>query len=198
MEPDTKNEYSLAYFYCNYKEDERRDTASILRSLVKQLCILSPGIEDSSSIPEAVLSIYGRREKNADLSNLLSVAECKSILVALSAGFLRTTIVIDALDECHADTRGSLFDALDHVVSSSKRNPVKVFVTSRDYADLRRRFENRPNVYIQERDNSSDISRYIRTEIDARIKSRELLGGEVSPDLRTHIVDALEAGAHGM
>lgn len=129
--------------------------------------------------------------------NTLNVEECKTILIGLSAGFLRTTIVIDALDECHADTRGALFKALEHVVSSSA-NPVKVFVTSRDYADLSRQFEKSPNVYIQARDNVSDIKQYIKTEIHARIKSGELLSGQVDTDFEKHIVGALEAGARGM
>lgn len=41
MEP-AYNEFSLAYFYCNYGEAGRRDPASILRSIVKQLCLQSP------------------------------------------------------------------------------------------------------------------------------------------------------------
>lgn len=159
--------------------------------------MLCPG-EAASSLPGPVLSVYGQRVAKADLSNPLSVEECQDILVELSAGFLRTTIVIDALDECHADTRGTLFRALELVVSSSKSNPVKVFVTSRDYADIRRRFEDLPNVYIQERDNSGDINHYIKTEINARLQKKELLEGKVDPDLEKRIVEALEAGAHGM
>lgn len=170
----------------------------ILRSLVKQLCLQCPIPEAASSLPEPILSIYDQRTAKADLSNPLSVEECQDILVKLSAGFLRTTIVIDALDECHAETRGTLFRALELVISSSKRNPVKVFVTSRDYADIRRRFEKLPNVYIQERDNSGDINHYIKTEIDARLERKELLDGNIGLDLKNRIVEALEAGAHGM
>lgn len=190
---------SLAYFYCNYKEDQRRDPASILRSLVKQLCLMS-----RSGFPEPVLSIYKKRNRDADLNNLLSVAECKELLITLSAGFLRTTIVIDALDECDPDTRGSLCDVLEQAVSSSKtsktsnRNPVKVFITSRNDGDLRRRFEGSPNVYIQERDNSDDIKLYIKTEIEACIRRKELLDGVVGLQLKERIVRALETGACGM
>lgn len=141
--------------------------------------------------------MYNKREAKADLRNTLTVEECKTILIGLSYGFLRTTIVIDALDECHAETRGALFDALEHVVSSSL-NPIKVFVTSRDYADLRRKFEKSPNVYIQERDNSHDINQYIRTEIHNCIKRGEILCGQADSDLERHIVGALEGGARGM
>lgn len=133
-----------------------------------------------------------------DLSRLLTVEECKTLLVRLSTGFLRTTVIIDALDECDPHTRGSLFNVLEEVVSSPKHTPVKAFVTSRDDGDLRRKFKNSPNIYIQERDNEGDISQYIKAEIEGCIRREELLGGMVSEALRGRIVDALEAGAHGM
>lgn len=192
MEPKQK-EHSLAYFYCNYKEAGRRDPASILRALVKQLCLMSP----EETFPAPMLSIYKRRKKDADLSNLLSVDEIKFLLVDLSAGFLQTTIVIDALDECDRDTRGIIFDVLEHVMSAPK-NPVKIFVTSRDDGDLRRRLENSPNVYIQEGDNSNDICRYIDSEIHICIKTGKLLEGEVDDTLKAHIIEALRKGARGM
>lgn len=191
-------EHALAYFYCNYKEDQRRDPASILRSLIKQLCLESPG--DGSSFPEPVLSVYRERKKKADLDHLLNVQESKNLLLKISAGFLRTTIVIDALDECDPDTRGTLFDVLGDLVSESspKGNPLKAFVTSRDDGDLRAKFENTPNVYIQERDNSSDINQYIKSEIQSCIKAKRLLRGKVSVDLEGQIIRALEEGARGM
>lgn len=195
MEPKT-TEYSLAYFYCNYKEDQRRDPASIVRSLVKQLCLRTPGIGSSSSFPDPVLSLYNKRKADADLSNTLSINECKDLLIRLSAGFRRTTIIVDALDECDPDTRGKLCDLLTDVVSSSMG--VKIFITSRDDGDLRTKFEESPNVYIQERDNSDDINCYIEGEIKACIKAKVLLGGKVSLDLEKHIIDALQLGAHGM
>lgn len=192
----TLNEgYALAYFYCNYKEEKRRDPASILRSVVKQLCLMSPG--DGSGFPDPVLSIYNKRKHDGDLSNHLSVEESRNLLIALSAGFLCTTIVIDALDECDASTRGSLFDVLDDIMSS-KGNAVKAFVTSRDDGDLRRKFEDRPNVFIQERDNLGDINHYIKTEIVDCISQKKLLGGNVSAELQGRIIEALQAGARGM
>lgn len=132
------------------------------------------------------------------MTNLLTVDECKDLLITLSAGFLRTTIIIDALDECDPKTRGQLFNVLEDIVSLSKRNPVKAFVTSRDDGDLRKKFQDHPNVYIQERDNSADINDYIRTGIKACIKDKKLLGGVVSQAFEERIVVALQAGARGM
>lgn len=186
--------HSLAYFYCHYGEEQRRDPASTLRSLVKQLSLQSP----ASKLPEAVLLIYENRKKAGDLSNHLSVEESKRLLIELCAGFFHTTLIIDALDECDAKTRGRLFDVLQNVVSESKNTRVKAFVTSRDDADLRKKFEGSPNVYIQERDNSGDINTYIRAEIDACIVNKRLLDGAVSSELRARIIHALEIRARGM
>lgn len=197
MKPKTK-EHSLAYFYCNYKEEQRRDPASILRSLVKQLCLLSPGKGSLATFPEPVLAIYNKRKEEGDLSNLLSLGESKDLLIKLTAGFLKTTIVIDALDECDRNTRRNLFNLLEQVVSSAKKNPVKIFVTSRDDGDLMTKFGDSPNVYIQERDNSADIDHYIQTEIEACITEKRFLCRDVSLDLQTRIIAALQAGARGM
>lgn len=142
-------------------------------------------------------SIYKTRKESSDLARPLNVDEIKNLLVQLSAGFLRTTIVIDALDECDGDTRKSLFDALDHVISRSK-TPVKVFVTSRDDGDIRRRLEKSPNVYIQEGDSSGDIDCYIYSEVEACIKDGRLLEGNVDSNLKSHIIKALQKGARGM
>lgn len=186
--------HSLAYFYCHYGEEPRRDPAAILRSVVKQLCLQGP----VSKLPEPVLSIYLQRKTAGDLSNLLSIEESKRLLIVLCAGFAHSTLIIDALDECDAKTRGRLFDVLQSVVSESKAARVKAFVTSRDDADLRKKFADSPNVYILERDNSDDISTYIRAEVDACIVEKKLLDGDVSIELRDRIIHVLEAGAQGM
>lgn len=99
--------------------------------------------------------------------------------------FPHTTIVLDALDECEPSTREALLDSLVAVPSATTA-PVKVFVTSRDDADLRRRFAARPDVYMRD----GDIARCVLRG--------NLLDGDVSPELYARIVRALEAGANGM
>lgn len=132
------------------------------------------------------------------MTHLLNATECKALLVRLAAGFPQTTIVLDALDECEPTTRELLFDVLDSIVAETSETPVKVFVTSRDDADIRKRYAGRPDVYIQDRDNSADISCYVRAEIGECIRRGRLLDGEVSAQLRDRIVSVLEAGANGM
>lgn len=163
-----------------------------MRTLVKQLCL----INTKGRFPQPVLSIYEKRVEEED-SGPLSLNESKDLLVQLSAGFPRTTILIDALDECDKSTRKKLVDALQHVVTSP--NLVRVFVTSRDDGDLVNMLSKTPSVYIHAADNSGDISKYIKSKIERCIKDRLLLPGkEISPDLKETIVSTLEKGAGGM
>lgn len=166
----------------------------ILRSLIKQLCLYSR----DSDFPEPVRSVYDQRKNDGDLGNPLSIDECKFLLIQLSSGFPQTTIILDAIDECEPKTRARLFDVLDAVVAEATTHPVKVLVTSRDDMDIRKRFAEKPEVNIQERNNSTDVGNYIRTEIEACIASRSLLDGYVTEELKERIVRDLEAGAHGM
>lgn len=149
-------------------------------------------------LPTVVLAIYEKRQKAGDLSNHLSIHESKDLLVELCTGFPHSTLIVDALDECDAKTRGHLFDVLQHVVSESRATRVKAFVTSRDDEDLRKKFSGSPHVYIQERDNSGDINTYIAVEIEDCIVKKKLLDGVISSEFRDRIIRTLETGARGM
>lgn len=192
-EPESNN-YGRTYFYCNYKEEYRRDPVSILRSLVKQLCEGSP----AGSFSERALAIYRHREEAGNLKSLLNIAETQELLIELSAGFKSSTIVIDALDECHKDTREQLLDVLEHILSLTELNPIKIFLTGRNDGDLRLRLERFGNIFIQEEDNSGDIDRYISSEIETCISKGRLLHGDVEDDLKGHAIDVLRKGAHGI
>jgi hypothetical protein len=88
-------------------------------------------------------------------------------------------------------------EALDTIVSKSA-NIVKVFVSSRDDSDIFCRLENSPNLCIHAQDNDNDIRQFIHVEVDTAIRQKRLLGGLVSPELESLIIDTLEDGARGM
>ncbi|KAH0608757.1 uncharacterized protein H6S33_001891 [Morchella sextelata] len=186
------NEHCIAYFYCNYKESGRREPESILRSIVKQICLQSP----TASLPEPLLSIYRQRVTDDDLGRNLDIVEIKDLLVKLCGGFLQTAIVIDALDECYEETRWKILDILKHVLDSTLN--IKIFVTSRNDADLRRALEGSPDVFIQERDNTEDINLYIDSEIEVYMTKRRFLCGHISDELKKRITEKLREKAHGM
>lgn len=188
----TEQQHTVVYFYCNYREPARRDPASVLRALVKQLCLVSP----SGELPEPILLIYQTREKNGHQSGALHLSESRDLIVQLSTAFTQTTIVIDALDECNRETRRDLFDILKHIIASTKN--VRIFVTGRSDGDIRKILCGFPSHYIEATDNQGDIGTYINSEIERCCREKLLLDGEIDEGLKSDIVSALIKGADGM
>ena len=107
------------------------------------------------------------------------------------------TIVIDALDECDSSSRQNLLLALNKLVKTSP-TILKVFVSSRDDHDIVHRLAKSPNLFISTSDNSKDIQDYIRSQVSLAIEDERLLCGDVSEELKEHIVQRLKAKAEGM
>lgn len=184
---------ALAYFYCNYKEDERRDPECILRSIVKQLST----VRSRSALPEPLVALYRKRKRDGFKAGPPQIGESKSLILGLAEAYKQTVIVIDALDECEKETRHKLLSVLQCVLSESK-GLVKVFVTSRDDDDIVLHLDGLPNVYIRSSDNYSDIYNYITTEVEKRIREKKILRGFVTQALKELIISTLVEGAYGM
>jgi hypothetical protein len=117
---------------------------------------------------------------------------CREQLLESVNLYPKTTIVLDALDECEPDTRGYLVDTLDLLLQKSER-PLKIFISSRPDADIRDRFLSRPNIDIQATDNHDDIAKFVNEEI---VKHRRW--GRLSPSLREEVVETLLNRSSGM
>jgi hypothetical protein len=188
----------IAYFYCarNAAEPQRADPDEILRCLLKQLSC------SRSKLPirEPLAGTYKQRKEDADDYGYepvrLSRQECVEHIICLLET-IPVTIVIDALDECDPSRRHELLSALNTIYDES-RSLVKIFVSSRDNDDIARRLVTSTDIFIQAKDNSEDIERYIRSEVDCSIKEMRLLGGNVSSDLKRKIIATLIEGAQGM
>lgn len=191
-EPET-GQYGYAYFYCDHKHDDRNDPASILGSLVKQLCM---GCADGSFL-KLVYHVYQQRERDGDLGRELSVHESKLLLTDISAGFRQTTIVIDGLDECNGSKLGILLDFLEYLVCGAWASPIKLFVTSRNNLFIRAHFSKFPHFTIRSDDNFRDMRIFIDSKVEECIKRRELLGGYVTDNLKTDIKRFLRETAEG-
>lgn len=128
------------------------------------------------------------REKGSDLT----FDTCKEQLLESVNLYPKTTLVLDALDECEPDTRFRLLDTIEHLLQNSER-PLKIFISSRPDGDIRDRFLSRPNIEIQATDNQDDIARFVNEEI---MKHRRW--GKISPPLRESIVGTLLNRSQGM
>ncbi|RPB12644.1 hypothetical protein P167DRAFT_574015 [Morchella conica CCBAS932] len=194
------NENMLAYFYCNYKEDNRRRPETVLRTLVKQFCLKSPG--DPNFVPLPVSSIYVQRERDGHASGELRCQESTDLIINLSRMYHQVTIIVDALDECYNETRRELFLSLRSIVKSGSN--VKVFLASRFEQDIALMFEGYKCHYIQASDNTQDINNYIDLQLNLHCDARRygaeklLLEGKVNEALKEEIRHTLKIKANGM
>ncbi|KAL7265925.1 hypothetical protein RUND412_011545, partial [Rhizina undulata] len=171
FESSRSNNDAVLYFYCKHGEKERQDPLSILSSLVKQLSLLmSP---EGSQLPQPVVSIFKNHEHK---SGKLQLSESQELIASLAKNFIRTAIVIDALDECDKESRKKLLTALE-VIMKSSAGVFKIFVTSRPADDIELKLEGVPNVYIQSSDNSGDIAAFVKAAVEKCISKKLLLRG---------------------
>ena len=168
----------------------------MLRAILRQLLCYNPLWQQGSSTAKE----YRKRKSEADEDGFeisrLDMSETTDQIIKI-ASQMPVTILIDALDECRSDQRHRLLGALDVLLENSTRL-VKVFVSSRDDVDIVLRLQKHPNIYISVRDNTGDIQRFIRFEIQKAQTDRRLLKGTVAPRLRRLITESLTEKAGGM
>ncbi|GKZ33027.1 hypothetical protein AbraIFM66950_002744 [Aspergillus brasiliensis] len=156
----TPNDEGFAYFYCNRTEDIRTRPLAVAQSYVRQL--------SSSASKSSLLYIQSRlrasyqemRMRGADLD----FERCKGLLLESLNLYPRTTLVLDAFDECDPASRGNLIRLFEDLLSSSTR-PVKVFIASRPDKDVQQQVRSHPNIEVQATDNHQDIQAYISQEM---------------------------------
>jgi hypothetical protein len=121
---------------------------------------------------------------------------CEEQLLESVNLYPRTTLVLDALDECDLGSRHKLVKAIKRLLSKSER-PLKVFISSRPDRDIRQQFlsepNSEPNIEIQARHNEKDIRKFVDEEIIKHEAWRDM-----SPSLQEEIVKTLLDGSQGM
>ena len=124
---------SLAFFYCDFRDDHKKDRRGLLSSLLIQLC-------DQSDAYCAILSdfylAYGNGSKYASDRELV---QCLKTMFKVPKQ-ATVYIVIDALDECSTSTglpspRDNVLGFVEELVTSQAPN-LRICVTSRPEADI--------------------------------------------------------------
>jgi len=149
---------ALAFFYCNRAERFRHDSASILRSLVRQLSYRAIS-KHEPSIRTEIVALY----KEARLKAKKSMQEqlCQQLLLNSVNTYAATTIILEAFDECDKKSRKALVKIFKKLIAESER-PVRIFVSSRP-ADVQNLEWER--IFVEEQDNKDDITKYIVARI---------------------------------
>ncbi|ODM14818.1 hypothetical protein SI65_09812 [Aspergillus cristatus] len=187
----------LAYFYCARStfEPSRSNPDEVMRSIVRQLAF-DWGSE--RKVHEIVVTEYERREAEAELNGSdiprLSVTECVALILDLTNSN-PATVVIDALDEVQEYQRHELVQALDEIAKKSA-SAVKVLMTCRD--QVVRFTPDGPKMRIQSSECQDDMNNFVRHHVSEAIKSRRLLGGDVTETLREDLIRTSVHGAKEM
>ncbi|OQD62738.1 hypothetical protein PENPOL_c011G02956 [Penicillium polonicum] len=166
-------DFAHAYFYCSRStaEPQRGNAQSILGCIARQLS--SPSSNQPLASP--TLSLYRKIHLADGSMRAPSLWECRDLILELTEAHSRTTIVIDALDECAREERAELVEALEYIIDNST-SLVKAFVTSREEGDLRLSIQEHTGLQVTWVENGSDIEKFVNFETDRLVAKNQLLG----------------------
>lgn len=125
---------SLAFFYCDFRDNQKKDRHGLLASLLFQLC-------NQSNPYCAVLSdFYSVHDSGSEHPSDDDLAQCLEILLRLP-GQIPVYIILDALDECSNTTglpspRDKVLELVERLVSL-RLPSLRICVTSRPEADIK-------------------------------------------------------------
>ena len=114
---------AVACFYFDFAAQEEQSPSAILGSVLKQIV---GGLDE---VPEIILKAFRDREKVIDGQGL-ALPDIVEFLQDISSS-RRTSICIDALDECPAGHRVKLLDSLNQIIRKSPG--ARVFLTGRPH-----------------------------------------------------------------
>jgi hypothetical protein len=180
---------ALAYFYCSRNEDDRRNPASVLRSFVKQLSISSNNAQLHSALTEKYAEKYRSGFASAHFSN----EEAEILLQILIKANKRTTLIIDALDECDKSSRVVLMETLDRLVNGIPN--LKILISSRWDDDIKRKLKEKAKLEVDPAKNQEDIKKFILAKLEEDAADRSI---PFTDQLRRDIVEILFKKSDGM
>lgn len=182
---------AFAYFYCIKQEESRRNPTSILRSLVRQVAS-GPWNRrhDNIALDEPIMEMWGEHLKDKFYDTFDDWKDC---FFSLLSKYPRTTIVLDALDECVENDRQilvKLFDALN--TRSSDESLIKIFVATRPESDLKEWLECHHSILMQQR-MAGDIATFLRSKIEQHTR-----WSKSTRDFKEYVIDTLSSKSQDM
>jgi hypothetical protein len=184
---------SLAFFYCDFRDDQKKDLRGLLSSLLVQL----GGQSDAySNVLSDVYVTHGRGSQHASDSELVG---CLKDILNIP-GQATVHIVIDALDECPVTTglpspREKLLELIEKLVNLHLPN-LRICLTSRPEADILPVLEPLASCSLSlhcEGGQVQDIAEYIKSVVNT---NREMKRWKATD--KQLVIDVLIEKADGM
>jgi hypothetical protein len=193
MKKSTSRPALLAFFYCDFREDQKRDLGGLLSSFLVQLC------QQSDTYCDILLKFYLEHDEGSRHPSNDKLAECLKTLLKLP-GHAPVYLVIDALDECAntsaiSSPRDKILELIVELIESPFPN-LRVCVTSRPQPDIKVVLD--PLVFrsVSLHDASGqkrEIENYIKLVVNTNPRCRRW--GEEEKQL---VIDTLVEKADGM
>ena len=184
---------SLAIYYYDFREDQKKDLRGLLSSVLFQLCHQS---DSYSNILATFYSAHGDGTEDPSDEKLI---QCFKDLLNLP-GRAPVYLIVDALDECPdtstlSSPREKVLTLLEDLVDLQLPS-LRICVTSRPEADIKPVLEPLTFRSISLHDESGqkeDIENYIKSVVNTNRKMRRWTSGN-----KQLVIDVLTRRANGM
>ena len=190
----------LAYFFCDNKDDRRKTGTSILRGLIYQMLCQRPD-----------LCFYLRDSYDKQKEQLFNSPNSLQSLwrifqnIVRHESLQRVYIVIDALDECEAESLELLINHVDPY-QEAKSNMLASEQSENDYGKVKWLFTSRNEVMIKQlfsesldislETNRNQVEYTVRKFIDVKVKQLQRRKG-YDADLKCYVENQLRKKAEG-
>jgi len=184
---------SLAIFYCDFKEDEKRDLRGLLSSVLVQLC------RQSAAYCNILSKFYSEHEDGSKSPSDHALVRCLKNLLELP-GQAPIFLIVDALDECPntsalSSPREKILGLLEDLIDLRLPH-LRVCATSRPEADIKPILDPlafRSVSLHEERGQNEDIENYIKSVVNTNRNMRRW-----TPEHKQLVIDFLTERADGM
>ena len=124
---------SLAFFYCDFRDDQKKDRRGLLSSLLVQLC------HQSNAYCAILSDFYLAHDDGSKYAGDIELVQCFKTMLELPKQ-ATVFVVIDALDECSTSTglpspRDNVLGFVEELIRLQAPN-LRICVTSRPEADI--------------------------------------------------------------
>ena len=147
---------AVAHFYCNSSNPEMSGYRYLLTTILKQINVQSPRLEQNLERMYNMESLVQDRGPGAN--------EVEKILPAVFSGFRRAFMVIDGLDELSEPERFLRFLPL---LLRETTSTLTVIVFSRDISPMQNAFKDYPQLRVNGVNNAEDIKMFISSKLSA-------------------------------
>jgi hypothetical protein len=184
---------SLAFFYCDFREDQMKDLRGLLSSLLVQVC------HQSDSYSDILSKFYSEHANGSRHPSDDVLIECLKDLLKLP-GHAPVYLIVDALDECPNTSsipspRYEVLNLIEELIKSQIPN-LRVCVTSRPEAEIKELLDPLVLHTVSLHDESGqkrDIEEYIKSVINMNPKSKRWKRAD-----KQLVIDVLTEKADGM